>query len=129
MPTLSPLSSELRDLYGSESSKFQQKFSVTKDGLCFLRQRSALVESIALRLWEQTVSPEKNGASRHALIALGDFGRRSLFPSSEIDLLLLHAAEDVPEKFNDSARRFSHDMGDLPWKLNVTTKTLSDYTE
>jgi [protein-PII] uridylyltransferase len=84
MPTQSPLSSELRDLYGSESSKFQQKFSATKDGLCFLRQRSALVESILLRLWEQFVSPEKGAASTHVLIALGDFGRRSLFPYSEI---------------------------------------------
>ena len=129
MSTHSPLSSELRDLYGSESLKFQQKFSATKDGLCFLQQRSALVESIALRLWEQVVSPQKGGASGHALVALGDFGRRSLFPYSEIDLLLLQAAEDETEKFNESSRRFSWDMGDLPWKLNLTTKTLSDYTE
>jgi UTP:GlnB (protein PII) uridylyltransferase len=95
MPTQSPLSSELRDLYASESSKFQQQFCLTKDGLGFLQQRSALVESIALRLWEQVVSPEKGAASRHVLIALGDFGRRSLFPYSEIELLLLHEAEDV----------------------------------
>jgi [protein-PII] uridylyltransferase len=129
MPTQSPLSSELRDLYGSESSKFQQRFSATKDGLCFLQQRSALVESIILRLWEQFVSPGKGAASRHVLIALGDFGRRSLFPYSEIELLLLHAAEDRMEKFNHSVRRFTQDVGDIPWKVNVTTKTLSDYTE
>src|ERR1700730_12303955 len=122
MPTQSPLGSELRDLYGSESSRFKQRFSATKDGLDFLRQRSALVESIALRLWEQFVSPEKAGPSSHVLVALGDFGRGSLFPYSEVDLLLLHAAEDATEKVSDSARRFSHSMGDLPLKLNVTTK-------
>src|ERR1700731_1324588 len=129
MPTQSPLSSELRDLYASESSKLQRQFGLSKDGLGFLQQRSALVESIALRLWEQVVSREKGGASRRALVALGDFGRRSLFPYSEIDLLLLHAAEDETEKFNESIRGFSRDMGDLPWKLNLTAKPVSDYTE
>src|SRR6266404_9245355 len=129
MPTQSPPSNDLRDLYASESSRFQRQFSAAKDGLGFLQQRSALVESIALRLWQQLVSPEKSGPSRFALVALGDFGRRSLFPYSEIDLLLLYAAEDAAEKFSESARRFSHDMGALPLKLNVTTKTFSDYTQ
>jgi len=129
MPTQSPPSNDLRDLYASESSRFQRQFSAAKDGLGFLQQRSALVESIALRLWQQLVSPEKSGPSRFALVALGDFGRRSLFPYSEIDLLLLYAAEDTAEKFSESARRFSHDMGALPLKLNVTTKTFSDYTQ
>src|SRR6195256_5102137 len=123
MATHSPLSSDLRDLYGTESSRFQQLFRASRDGLGFLQHRTALVESIALRLWQQFVSPEKSGPSRFALVALGDFGRRSLFPYSEIDLLLLHAAEDTAEKFSESARRFSDDMGALPLKLNVTTKT------
>src|SRR5216684_8036143 len=129
MPTRSPLSSELRDLYGSESARFQLEFSATKDGLRFLQERSALVESIALRLWERFVSPEKGGPSNHLLVALGDFGRRSLFPYSEIDLLFLHAEEGTTEKFNESVRRFSHEMGDLPLKLNVTTKSFSEYAQ
>jgi [protein-PII] uridylyltransferase len=129
MPTQSPLSSELRDLYGSESSRFQQKFFATKDGLSFLQQRSALVESITLRLWEQFLSPKEGGPSRHVLVALGDFGKRSLFPYSEIDLLLLHADEDTARNLDESARRFSQDMADLPLKLNVTTKTFSEYAQ
>src|SRR5260370_31602508 len=101
MPTRSPLSSELRDLYGSESAKLRQQFSATRDGLVFLQQRSALVESIALRLWAQFVSPEKCGPSHQVLVALGDFGRRSLFPYSDVDLLFLHAGGDITDKFND----------------------------
>jgi [protein-PII] uridylyltransferase len=129
MPTRSPLSSELRDLYGSESSRFEQRFSATKDGLGFLRERSALVESIALRLWEQCASPEAVGPSSHVLVALGDFGRQSLFPHSEIDILILHAADNATEEFNNSTRRFSEDMADLPLKLNVTTRSLSEYAQ
>src|SRR5258706_2760779 len=127
MPTQSPPSNDLRDLYASESLKFQRQFSAAKDGLGFLQQRSALVESIALRLWQQFVSPEKSGPSRLALVALGDFGRRSLFPYSEVDLLLLSAAEDAAEKFNESARRFSHDMAALSFNVHVTSSAVSHF--
>jgi [protein-PII] uridylyltransferase len=127
MPTRSPLSSELRDLYDAESSRFQQEFSATKDGLGFLKQRSALVESIALRLWEQFVSPEKGGPSGLVLIALGDFGMSSLFPFSDVDVLFLCAAEDTAEKSKGPIHQFSQGMLDLQLKLNATTRTLSDY--
>src|ERR1700694_1849508 len=129
MPTQSPLSSELRELYGSESSRLQQLFFAAKDGLSFLQQRSVLVETIALRLWDQFVSPQKGGPSNRVLVALGDFGRHSLFPYSEVDLLLLQAAEDTTEQFSDSAGRFANDMRDLPLKLNVTRKTFSEYAQ
>ena len=35
MPTQSPLSSELKELYDAESSRLQQDFSATKDGLSY----------------------------------------------------------------------------------------------
>src|SRR6266513_957372 len=107
MPTQSPPSKDLRDLYASDSKRFQRQFSAAKDGLGFLQQRYALVESIALRLWQQLASPEKGGPSRFVRFARGDLGRQSLFPYSEVDLLLLSAAEDTAEKFSESARRFS----------------------
>ena len=74
MPTQSPLSSELKDLYEAESSRLQHEFSSTKDGLSFLRQRSALVESIVLRLAGQFLSKEKAGLSKVVLLAIGDGG-------------------------------------------------------
>jgi [protein-PII] uridylyltransferase len=129
MPTQSPLSSKLRDLYDSESSRLQQQFSATKDGLGFLKQRSGLVESIALRLWDQFLSPEKVGPSGFVLVALGDFGMGSLFPYSDVDLLFLHAAEDTAEKFKDSIHRFSQGLLDLRLKLNATTRIFSEYTQ
>ncbi len=52
MPTQSPLSSELREHYEAESARLQRDFSTTKDGLNYLRERSALVDSVVLRLWD-----------------------------------------------------------------------------
>jgi [protein-PII] uridylyltransferase len=127
MPTQSPAGSELRELYGAESSRLQQQFSVTKDGFRFLLQRSALVEFIVSRLWEQFVSPEKEGPSNLVLVALGDLGSRSLFPYSEVDLLFLHAAADTVEKFKDATNRFSQGLRDLRLKLNTTIRTFSEF--
>jgi [protein-PII] uridylyltransferase len=125
MPTQSPLGSELREQYDSESSRLQQQFSATKDGLSFLLQRTSLVESITSRLWEQFVSHEKDEPSGVVLVALGDLGSRSLFPYSEIDLLFLHAAADTVEKFKDSTNQLSQGMRDLRLPLNTTVWTFS----
>jgi [protein-PII] uridylyltransferase len=129
MSIQSPRSSELRDLYDAESSKFHQQFCASKDGLGFLKQRSALVDSIALRLWGECITPEKGGPSGVVLAALGDFGMGSLFPYSDVDLLFLHSADDSAEKFKDSTHRFSQAMRDLPLKLNATTRMFSEYAQ
>jgi [protein-PII] uridylyltransferase len=127
MHTQSSLGSELRELYDAESSRLQQQFSATKDGSSFLLKRSALVESIVSRLWEQFVSAEKDGPSGLALVALGDLGNRSLFPYSDVDLLFLHAAADTVEKFEDSTNRFSQGISDLRLKVNTTIRTFSEF--
>jgi [protein-PII] uridylyltransferase len=125
MPTPSPLSNELRERYESESSTLRQNFSASKDGLSFLRQHSGLVESLALRLWEQMVSQEAHAPAGISLIACGDFGRQSLFPYSEIDLLFLSASEEIAEKYRESLECFSQAMKSLPWKLNECSRTLA----
>ncbi len=129
MPTQSPLSSELKELYDAESSRLQRDFAATEDGSSFLRSRSALVESIALRLAEQFLVSENKTIPGFALIALGDFGRTSLFPYSDVDLLFLFSAEETQNKFREAIQRMSQGMLDLQLKLSATTRTLADYQE
>ena len=73
MPTQSPLSSELRERYEAESARLQHDFSTTKDGLKYLRERSALVDSIARRLWAQFVASPGFETSQIVFAAVGDF--------------------------------------------------------
>src|SRR5580765_6106942 len=109
MPTQSPLGSELRDLYDAESSRLQHDFSTTKNGLNFLRERSALVDSVVLRLMAPILSLEKLGTQGIVLVALGDYGRRSLFPYSDVDLLFLVAAQ-TPNPWSGAIEQFSRDI-------------------
>ncbi len=126
MSTASSINSELRDLYSEQSTRIQQEFNATGDGKTAVAQRAALVEDIALRLWKELVSPEANGPENFALVAIGGFGRRWLFPHSDIDVLFLHADQATEEKFRDQVRQFSQEIWDLRVKLSPATRTLAE---
>src|SRR5487761_636109 len=91
MPTIPFSSSELRDFYAEESAKIQRAFAENGDGRAAVEGRTSLVESVALRLWREHISAEAEGPQNLALVALGGFGRRWLFPFSDMDILFLHS--------------------------------------
>ena len=124
--TTASLSGELRDLYTEESARIQQQFAVTGDGSLAIRERTRLLETIALRLWRETIAPDENGPPGFALVALGGFGRGWLFPHSDVDILFLHAGGDTESAFKDPIRRFSQEMWDLHLKLSPATRVLSE---
>ena len=126
MVTRPSLASELRELYAAESARIQADFSASSDGRAAVLARSALVESIAGRLWNEIISPEPNAPHNFALIALGGFGRRWLFPYSDVDLLFLHAGGDTEKKFKDAIRTLSQELWDLRLKLSPSTRTLAE---
>jgi [protein-PII] uridylyltransferase len=129
MATQSPLGSELKELYDAESSRLQHDFSTTKNGLSYLRHRSALVDSVVLRLVAPFLSPEKSGSPGIVLVALGDFGRRSLFPYSDIDLLFLLAAQDTADHWTEAIELFSRGMSAAGLKPNTTIKCFAEFSE
>ena len=126
MATRASLASELRELYAVESARIQADFEASGDGRAALQARTALVESIARRLWTELISGDANGPHNFALVALGGFGRRWLFPYSDIDLLFLHAGGDTEKKFHDPIRAFSQELWDLRLKLSPATRTLAE---
>ncbi len=133
MATHSPLQSspggELKELYDAESSRLQHDFSSTKNGLNYLRERTALVESVLLRVAAPFLSSEAPGNSGIVLVAVGDFGRRSLFPYSDIDILVLPAAREGADHWKGAIERFSQGMFAAGLKINATTKSLAEFSE
>src|SRR5271170_6236198 len=126
MPTSPSLTAELRELSAKESARIKEQFAVSGDGKAVLLGRSALIESIIERLWKQHVFAESNGPADFAVVALGGFGRRWLFPFSDIDVLFLHAGNGTEETFKEPIRKFSQDLWDLGLKLSPATRTLAE---
>ena len=126
MSSVATVSSESRDLYARESAAIQQEFAVTGEGRTALARRTALVDSILLRLWSEIISPDPQGPKNFALVATGGFGRGWLFPHSDIDLLFLHVGGDTESALKDPIRRFSQELWDLRLKLSPGTRTLAE---
>ena len=120
------LGSELRELYAVESERIRNNFSAKRDGRAAVHERTALVESVALRLWKELISPQTDGPRNFALVALGGFGRRWLFPYSDVDILFLHAGGDTEVQFKEPIRNFSQQMWDLRLKLSPAARTLAE---
>ena len=126
MSTAATLRTELRDLYLSESTQIQQVFATTGDGAAAIDQRTELVEKILLRLWNELICPGGDASRDFALIGLGGFGRRALFPHSDVDILFLHADRATEDALREPIRTFCQELWDLRMKLGPTTRTLAE---
>ncbi|PYV49059.1 MAG: hypothetical protein DMG92_12075 [Acidobacteria bacterium] len=126
MSTAATLHTELRDLYLSATTRIQQDFIATGDGFAAIAARTALVEQVLLRLWDEVICSGGSDRKGFALVGLGGFGRRSLFPHSDVDILFLHADRSTEEALRDHIRTFSQELWDLRMKLGPTTRTLAE---
>jgi len=124
MSTAAILRTELRELYLNESTRIQREFAADRNGSAAIAKRTELVERILLRLWQELISPGE--AKNFALVALGGFGRRCLFPHSDVDILFLHADRSREDALRDPIRAFCQELWDLRMKLGPTTRTLAE---
>jgi [protein-PII] uridylyltransferase len=125
MSTAVPLTGELRVQYSSGSARIQSEFQAAGNGRAAILERAELVDQIILRLWEKFLRPHA-ATAKFALAAIGGYGRRSLFPHSDIDLLFLHADRDAEVAVKDPIRSFSQELWDLGLKLSPASRTIAE---
>jgi [protein-PII] uridylyltransferase len=114
----------LQELYVRESGGIRQRFEESHDGQAAIRERSALLDTIVGQIWGGT-SEEAAGRERLCVAALGGYGRRALFPCSDVDLLFL--CEAAPNE--DRQRRIRglcQTLWDLHLRVSPTTRTVDD---
>ncbi|MGB8774161.1 MAG: [protein-PII] uridylyltransferase [Terriglobales bacterium] len=130
MTTVPTVRGELGDLYARESAAIEQEFSLTGEGYRALARRTALVDTIIQRLWNEIILEDANAGpdrpKNFALVATGGFGRGWLFPHSDIDLLFLHDGANSESEFKDPVRRISQELWDLRLKLSPATRNLAE---
>ena len=62
----------------------RQRYRESRNGSTLLREHAALIDSTLRRVWREMSMPQSI-----ALVAVGGYGRRQLFPHSDVDLLVL----------------------------------------
>jgi [protein-PII] uridylyltransferase len=118
------MSTELRDSYVTAFTQIKQDFAKTGSGRTAVSRRAELVDSLVLRLWNETVGADMDDADAAALVAIGGYGRRLLFPYSDIDVLFL-LREEPKKRLREGLRRFSQELWDLRLRLSSQARTLA----
>src|SRR6202044_4106645 len=93
---------QLREHYQSEMAAMRQSFERSGNGVLCIRRRALVVDCLLEPLWRfESGGPLPAGL---ALVAVGGFGRKELFPSSDVDLLYLCADEQGEGKLRETIR-------------------------
>ena len=120
-PTSDPA---LRSYYREESDRIRRDFEADGVGRSCVEQRSQVVDKLLQQLWTQSSFSQSN--SGYALVALGGYGRRALFPHSDIDLLFLCENEGLRARASDPVRSICQELWDTGLRVSPTTRTNDD---
>jgi len=114
----------LRDLYQRESADLRQAFERGGDGSATIRRRASIVDSLVREIWTSIAgNPER---LEIALVATGGFGRKELFPYSDVDLLYLCANDNVERDYHETIRSATQAMWDVGLRASPATRTLKE---
>ncbi len=88
--------------------------------------RSELVDALVVRLYQEFISPDALAPRHFCLVALGGYGRRELFPHSDIDLLFLGEDDSDSSKYREASATLVRMLWDLRMKVGNSAHTLAE---
>jgi [protein-PII] uridylyltransferase len=109
------------DAYQAESEKIRERFERSHNGQNAIHERSDLTDSFITELWNQ-FSP--GSPDRICVAALGGYGRRQLFPCSDVDVLFLHESALSEDAQKRVISPISQTLWDLRLRVSPTTRSL-----
>ncbi|MGH9616907.1 MAG: HD domain-containing protein, partial [Acidobacteriaceae bacterium] len=116
----------LRVEYQRASEQMRETFAQSQEGEALVRSRTELVDSLIERLWLEHIAAEEYGPPGLALTAIGGYGRRQLFPYSDIDLLFIACDAMAENSHKSHIRKLSQDLWDIGLRVSATTRTLAE---
>jgi [protein-PII] uridylyltransferase len=115
---------DLRELYLREMALVRQTWERTGDGTAAIRRRSAIVDRILIEMWRRAFAG--NPGYNVSLLALGGYGRKDLFPFSDIDVLFAYADEKTEELARGPVRGIIQGMWDIGLRASPASRTLKE---
>jgi [protein-PII] uridylyltransferase len=115
---------DLREQYTREMALVRQTCERTGDGTAAIRRRSAVVDRILIEMWRRAFAGQP--AQSVSLLALGGYGRKDLFPYSDIDVLFAFADEKVEEQSKEAVRAVVQGMWDIGLRASPSSRTVKE---
>ena len=117
---------EGRSIYQHKILEIRGAFAAGSSGSTVLAARTAAVDELVLEFWRQAADRNALLASSVALLAIGGYGRKELFPYSDVDLLFLLDAKVNEKEVKESIRRIGQQMWDCGIRVSQTIRKLNE---
>ncbi len=121
-----PLAAALRDLYAEEFARIEREFRATSNGRMATECRASLLDRIILDLSREFLEPQPDRLKKISLVAFGGYGRKELFPHSDIDLMFLLEDREAERSYHEGTQAISRTLWDLRLRASPTHRLLSE---
>jgi [protein-PII] uridylyltransferase len=115
---------DLREQYTREMALVRVTCERTGDGAAAIRRRTSVVDRMLIEMWRRTFADQPPVSA--ALLALGGYGRKDLFPYSDIDVLFVFADEKTEANYKETIRVFVQGMWELGLRASPCYRTLKE---
>jgi [protein-PII] uridylyltransferase len=102
------------------------EFEAHGDALDALAARTALADRTLASLADSLFPSASSQAAGYCLVAIGGYGRSALFPSSDLDVLLLCADARAAQAVSAPGAALVRALWDLGWRAAVTSRLLEE---
>jgi len=115
---------DLREQYTNEMALVRQTCERTGDGTAAIRRRSAVVDRILIEMWRRAFAGQP--VTNACLVAFGGYGRKDLFPYSDIDVLFAFADDKAEAQSKEAIRAIIQGMWDIGLRASPSSRTLKE---
>ena len=120
---------DLREQYSQQMASVRQTYERTGDGTAAIRRRASIVDRLLIEIWRRACSGEGGAPEvnpRVAMMALGGYGRKDLFPFSDIDVLFAYADESTEKAVRPAIGTIIQAMWDVGLRASPTLRTVKE---
>ncbi|MEG9438499.1 [protein-PII] uridylyltransferase [Edaphobacter sp. HDX4] len=117
---------ERRNLYQRRMLEIRGAFEAGGSGTAALAARTSAVDEMVTALWQSAQKANLVLGHGVSLLAIGGYGRRELFPYSDVDLLFLLDAKVSEKEIKEPIRRICQEMWDCGIRVSQALRRISE---
>ena len=110
----------------AERLKIRQRFESGSSARETLHALCELADHHVRQIFDEVLRVQNREPAGLCLIALGGYGRRMLFPYSDLDILFLFGSEKTEQEFRPLISEFSRTLWDLGFRVSSAGRTLEE---
>ncbi|HEV2197229.1 MAG TPA: [protein-PII] uridylyltransferase [Candidatus Acidoferrum sp.] len=110
----------------AERQKIRQRFESGTSARETLHALCELADQHVRQIFDEVLRVQNREPAGLCLIALGGYGRRMLFPYSDLDILFLFGSDKTEQEFRPLISEFSRTLWDLGFRVSSAGRTLEE---